>query len=535
MFAVDAINDMIWKYNIVTIDRLVLCLALRTQEPSAQDMPTAQVFVIQLLLIKTSQFRDRVLKFVEKNSPEYWKLSNYSEKHLAFHKEFPEKFVPSDEHYSTFFGNVCLRFLPVLDIVIHRYLEMSIDTVSQSLESVLKTLGLLYKFHDRPITYLYNTLFYYEMKLRDRPALKRLLVGAIITSLKEVREKNWALTEQYQMYIKNQLMPDETTWNPDLSYYMGLIKRLIESKTYLFFKKQSRYLIFINSFTAIEGKNIFPNVDWRFNEFPNPPTHALYVTCVELLGLPTVPKVVANMLIDVALRGLVVISYDHIHSWINVIGVILSALPEPYWNVIYDRLEEILQHPQMTDWTYRQSPFDMYSFKTVQHAMLETKFVMTLAICHSIFHHFSIGQTAKMVNYIRDKLVPHIKTEYQLIYLHHILGPFLQRLDPKDVIEITKIYYELLELVDKYKLHEEPMKYMDPICDMLYHIKYMFVGDSMKTDLEPIIRGLSSPLRLRLRFITRLSVEDIKAEKNIELSALRPQLHPMQQQKITRI
>lgn len=151
---VDTINDMIWKYNIVTIDRLVLCLALRTQEPNQQT----QVFVIQLLLIKTSQFRDRVMKFVEKNSPEYWKLSNYNEKHLAFQKEFPEKFVPSDEHYATFFGNVCLRFLPVLDIVIHRYLEMSLDAVAQSLESVLKTLGLLYKFHDRPITYLYNTV-----------------------------------------------------------------------------------------------------------------------------------------------------------------------------------------------------------------------------------------------------------------------------------------------------------------------------------------------------------------------------------------
>lgn len=141
---VDTINDMIWKYNIVTIDRLVLCLALRTQEPNQQDMPTvtAQVFVIQLLLIKTSQFRDRVLKFVEKNSPEYWKLSNYNEKHLAFHKEFPEKFVPSEEHYTPFFGNVCLRFLPVLDILIHRYLEMSIDAVLQSLESIMRTLGV---------------------------------------------------------------------------------------------------------------------------------------------------------------------------------------------------------------------------------------------------------------------------------------------------------------------------------------------------------------------------------------------------------
>lgn len=253
---VDTINDLIWKYNIVTIDRLVLCLALRTQEPNQQDMPSAssqaQVFVIQLLLIKTFQFRDRVMKFVEKNSPEYWKLSNYNEKHLAFQKEFPETFVASDEHYTTFFGNVCLRFLPVLDIVIHRYLEMSIDTVAQSLESVLKTLGLLYKFHDRPITYLYNTLFYYELKLRDRPALKRLLVGAIITSLKDVREKNWALTEQYQMYIKNQLSTDDAQgqmtqaikWNPDLSYYMGLVKRLIESKSNLTLKRHNNNLIF---------------------------------------------------------------------------------------------------------------------------------------------------------------------------------------------------------------------------------------------------------------------------------------------------
>lgn len=260
------------------------------------------------------------------------------------------------------------------------------------------------------------------------------------------------------------------------------------------------------------------------------------MTCVELLGLPSVPQAVANYIIDVAIKGLVVITHKHIHSWINAIGLIMSALPEPYWNVIYDRLEEIIKHPQMTDWTFRQSPFDMFSFNTVQQAFLEPKFVMVLAISHSIFHHFNIGQTAKMVSYIKEKLIPHIKTEHQLIYLHHVLGPFLQRLDAKDVIEITKIFYELLELVDKNNLQKnEPLKFMDPICDMLYHIKYMFVGDSMKTDLEPIIRRLSSPLRLRLRFITRLTVEDVKAEKISELSATKPQNQPIQPQKINRI
>lgn len=334
----------------------------------------------------------------------------------------------------------------------------------------------LYKFHDRPITYLYNTLFYYELKLRDRPALKRLLVGTIVTSLKDVREKNWALTEQYQLYIKNQIAPEDASgsinpmagkWNPDLSYYMGLVKRLIESKFCLVNADSS---VYFQHFTAIEGKNVFPNVDWRFNEFPNPPTHALYVTCIELLSLPSVPQVVANNIIDVV-KGLVIVSYQQIHSWINSVGLILAALPEPYWVVIFDRLEDVLKHPQMINWTYRQSPFDMFSFKTVQQAMLETKFVMVLALTHSIFHHFNIGQTAKIVPLIKEKLVSHIKTEHQLIYLHHVLGPFLQRLDAKDCIEITKVYYELLESIDKnLSQKNEPIKYMDPICDMLYHV-----------------------------------------------------------------
>lgn len=70
---VDTINDMIWKYNVVTIDRLVLCLALRTHEGNE-----AQVcfFIIQLLLLKTHEFRNRVQEFVKENSPDYWKVKD---------------------------------------------------------------------------------------------------------------------------------------------------------------------------------------------------------------------------------------------------------------------------------------------------------------------------------------------------------------------------------------------------------------------------------------------------------------------------
>ena len=60
---------------------------------------------------------------------------------------------------------------------------------------VLEQLGALYKFHSHPITYLYNTLHYYEARLRESPKLKRQLVQAIIGN--SVRPVGWALTEEY--------------------------------------------------------------------------------------------------------------------------------------------------------------------------------------------------------------------------------------------------------------------------------------------------------------------------------------------------
>lgn len=75
----------------------------------------------------------------------------------------------------------------------------------------------------------------------------------------------------------------------------------------------------------------------------------------------------------------------------------MAAMPESYWSVVYDRLEEIIRLPAMQEWTMRHSPFDMFNFKTVKDAMLEKNYVIMLAISHSIFHHFGVGQTAKIV------------------------------------------------------------------------------------------------------------------------------------------
>lgn len=60
--------------------------------------------------------------------------------------------------------------------------------------------------------------------------------------------------------------------------------------------------------------------------------------------------------------------------------------------------------------------------------------------------------------------------EHQLIYVCHLFGPFMLRLDqerPRLGYDLTNLLYELLEQVDKNH-GQTPLNYMDSICDLLY-------------------------------------------------------------------
>ena len=169
------------------------------------------------------------------------------------------------------------------------------------------------------MTYLYNTLHYYENKLRDRSSLRKKLVGSITDALKGVRPPGWALTQDFmEKYLT---ASEEGNWKPGPDYFHRLVSRLV---------------------TAMDPTtNVFPRMDWRFNEFPNESSHCLYVTCVELMTLPDKPSNVAEMVIDVILQTYHS-SPDRLPDYINAVGLILSNLPEAYWAGLHSKLEAAL-------------------------------------------------------------------------------------------------------------------------------------------------------------------------------------------------
>ena len=108
-----------------------------------------------------------------------------------------------------------------------RFLELP-SKVSTSLETLMDHIGVLYKFHDRPITYLYNTLHYFEHRIRERHTLKKTLVSSIVGSLKDVRPAGWCLTQDYQGLLERS-PKDNEEWKPGPDYYVRLVGRLVRS------------------------------------------------------------------------------------------------------------------------------------------------------------------------------------------------------------------------------------------------------------------------------------------------------------------
>ena len=349
--SIATLNNLIWKYNIIALDRWILCMALR---PNEKNEAQVCFFIIQLLLLKPKDFRERVSEFANSMNPEHWNHGEFYTQHMKFHQSFPEKFVfeenPNDpngfHHLPVYFGNVCLRFIAVFDILIHRFIEIPfIDSKStERLAIIMDHFAHLYKFHDRPITYLYNTLHYYEKRIRQRLSLKKKLVSCIIGSFKDVRPPGWCLTDQYLEWI-NQDSDALAEWNIGLDYYVSLTGRLVRS---------------------LQGKFPFPYMDWRFNEFPNEGAHALYSTCVEIMGLGVLdPAQVGAKLVDVILDGCHLVDVQVLPDWINAVGLILSYLPDAYLEGLKKRLVSALSSTPLSQWNLPQNPFEMLDFECV--------------------------------------------------------------------------------------------------------------------------------------------------------------------------
>ena len=149
--------------------------------------------------------------------------------------------------------------------------------------------------------------------------------------------------------------------------------------------------------------------------------------------------------------------------------------------------------------------------------MIMIVMMMTIMIMIMIMIDHSGGdQLSRILVQVTNRAARLVVTEEQMMFLFHLVGPFLQRLSSegfmKQLCGLTVILYEILMRMDA---KTPQLKNLDVVCDFLYHIKYQFIGNSVRHNVEKIIRQLSKPLQFRLRFIT-------KTEMKTEAMAVEP-------------
>nr|XP_027200115.1 mediator of RNA polymerase II transcription subunit 23-like [Dermatophagoides pteronyssinus] len=490
----EAVNDLIWKCHVVTLDKLLLCLALRSFEGNE-----AQVcfFIIQLLTVKNPDVKNRVNDFVKENSPEHWKQKNWNEMQQNFLKKYPEKYyfdhlqdvnnLGNAMNIPPIFSNICLRILPVFDIIIHRLIEMlscGNDFVSNFVDTLLNEYGCLYKFHSYPITFLYNTLHYYEINLKEKTKLKKKLVFTIINAFKDFRPKNWSISEPFMNYCQKN---NDEEWNPGSEYFKFLVGRFVDT-------------------LSSQSKCPFSMTDYRFNEFSNIQSHALYVTCVEILALPGKPSDISNQLINVVTNSHKNISRQDIELWINAIGLIFTALPESYSSILKERFVELLKNSRTF---VGKNFFHIFDFKNSHSNFYENDMCYTLALLHSYWFHGTFGQLCLMPQFIKEKIKPIVQTEEQLILVCYFVGPFLQRLQSERTKCIIAIAHELYQMLDTVDKKCSNLYHIDTICDLFYHFKYRFTGNLLQKYIDERIDKLRPELQQKLRFLSQISDDSV--------------------------
>ena len=70
-------------------------------------------------------------------------------------------------------------------------------------------------------------------------------------------------------------------------------------------------------------------------------------------------------ILDVVLECAHVIPREELPDWINALGILMSNLPEAYWDGLYDKLVSALNEPPLSQWNVSGAdPFKVMSYFT---------------------------------------------------------------------------------------------------------------------------------------------------------------------------
>ncbi|CAJ0960480.1 unnamed protein product, partial [Mesorhabditis belari] len=502
---VRALESMIWNYHFITLDRLLLSLAVH---PPTDEASKWGIYIICHLLSR-SQFQERVRYYTHNMPPSHQPCgADYAQKLAEFHKRFPEltyvemlqsaqatfqgmsmqipEVIP-EHHFPIYYGSVIDRILPTADFIVSRTIELNRQLADEVFASLLNYLAPLYKFHPYPITFVYNTLFCLH-EIVPPPRAKDL-VTAIFRETIHLLEH-----EPHQPFTAS-----FTQSNHQNAPLQAIVLELAQR-----FADATEFVLRPPDFVA---------KDWRFAEL-SPGVHALSLACIELMASPHLPDKWIQAMISV----LCTMKLKRPHQILNALSLILNSLPPIYGQRLANEVLALFDDGHLEDLSPQQVGFSYFEEDCL--FIKCTRATAVVALSHAYWFQSNLVTFLKMLSLLEKELFENGRVgkmyERELILMLRLLVPTLQRCHahcPKECLNTISFIYRLVgEVSANVKAQFE---YEDTICDLFYHFKYLYVGDFVKTEagFEETFTKMHPAMREKLKYIVKTTNED---EENID-------------------
>ncbi|KAF6779394.1 hypothetical protein AHF37_01151 [Paragonimus kellicotti] len=181
-----------------------------------------------------------------------------------------------------------------------------------------------------------------------------------------------------------------------------------------------------------------------------------------------------------------------------------------------------------------------------------SKSLLKASLWHAVWAHANATQLTSLPGFFAELILPQLWNEAQLLMSFYLVAPLMGSLHterPAKLIDLTAELYRAVQQVDSCLasgLDPEhtsdnamdnglmdtvtasapiPMVHVDTIADLLYHIKYMYVGNGVLEQVRPLLPKLRANLRKRLKFILPPS-ESFMAQPPTQLEHVQSRAFP---------
>lgn len=510
------IVNMINVFNIFSYDRLLFIMTFRNFD--CTDFQLA-LEILNALFCKSPDFRNKHSEFVNlwnsicgENGD--WNPTFYSQ-YIRMH---PEKFFYeglkekiknvqlNDPIINTYYGNMPMRCVPILDFLNNRYIEHDIQSTEG--DSLIDTLNLLYKFHGNRISYVYNTLMYYNNRFEANPTnkQKKTRILFLIDVNKDIS------SPMFTDIFRNCILSNQPLPAINADYYFHLIQKLVKR------------MLDTNQATEFSEYS---------SEFQNPSSHLLYTILCELICLElytndslAFTRTISTSIFDLFFANCFsvrtsLIDKNELVYWINGAGLIISNLPESYWHSIYEHMASIMKTHTLlnsNDPSHHHASsklFDHFDLFLAEEKNCFDEITLTIALFHSIWCHSSANHFQYFVKFLKERRSELIRTEAHFLFICKLIGPYLSKIHLENTNLLINLVEELYDMISIVDTSNEQLYHMETMCNFFYHLKYRHIGESIKEKIHSLMPDFRPELKKLFKYITsELNQQQVKASNS---------------------